>query len=107
MICGSRRIAPRMARSASRLCGGILPGSSTTVATVVPPDRPGRSPLLAGHGHFEGRRHVLVEPDRDLVLPERLDGLLQLHAPLLHRQLVLPQELDDVLRRDRAEQPAV
>ena len=53
------------------------------------------------------RRHVSVEPDRHLVLPERLDGLVQQHPPLLEGHLVPLEELDHVLRRHRAVEPSV
>src|SRR6266849_5383359 len=80
----SRRRAPRTARSASRLCGGILDGKST-------------GGLFARDVDFELRHDVLVQPDRDHGLAERLDRLDQADPPALDLDRVLLQELHQVL----------
>src|SRR5215510_2024586 len=91
---GSRRMAPSTARSASRLCGGILPGSSTSAAML--PSR-ATAALIPGDRHRQRRRDVVGKANGHLVLAQGLDRLLQLHPALLDHDLVPLQELDDVL----------
>src|SRR3990172_5792803 len=80
----SRSTAPGTARSASRLCGGILDGRSTG------------DPLVADDVDPELRRDVLVQPHRDRGLAERLDRLLEAEAPPLPLDAVAREEVDDV-----------
>src|SRR6266480_3716644 len=62
--------------------------------------------LLADDVDAEPGRDVLVQPDRDERLTERLDRLVQRHPAALHLDRVLRQEIDDVLRGHRAEELA-
>src|SRR3990172_11994287 len=91
----SRSTAPSTARSASRLCGGILDGRSNG------------GPLVADDVHSELRRDVLVQPHRDRGLAERLDRLVEVEAPPLDLDAVPREEVDDVLGGHGAEQLAL
>src|SRR5262249_5375629 len=94
---GSSRMAPSTARSASRLWGGILPGSSTLVAMA------GRAVGLLGRDrHRQRRRHVSVEADRHLEVAGRLDRLLELHASLLDRARMLVRRFSLVMFTSRS-----
>src|SRR6266545_2339158 len=96
----SRRMAPRTARSASRLWGGILaPRSSVSVAT--------EELLLAEDRYLELRRDAGVEPDGYRVLPECLDRLVERDAPALDLDPGPAEEIGDVLGRDGPEELAL
>src|SRR5919198_2934247 len=90
----SRRTAPSTARSASRLCGGILDGRSKALS------------LFPNDVDLELCGHLVVETDRHRRLPERLDRLVELDSTPLYLDALLLQEVHDVLRGDGSEQLA-
>src|SRR5262249_1986842 len=116
----SSRTAPSTARSASRLCGGILEVSrSLSVATSRRPrgaldtpralsvrEPPGPA-LLSADGHLELRGDVGVQADGHAELSERLDGLVEPDAPALDVDAVLGEEHGDVVPTHRAEEPVL
>src|SRR4051812_31072618 len=115
--CSLRRIAPRTEVSASSFWGGSLPevsgGSEMATADQAMPG-PGtdavvrREPSLCGHDRLDLSRDALVHLDRDHVRPGRADRILELDlAPVELQAARLLDRVDDVLRGDRAEQPAV
>src|SRR3954471_17906084 len=115
--CSLRRIAPRTEVSASSFWGGSLPevsgGSEMATADQAMPG-PGtdavgrRGPSLCGHDRLDLSGDALVHLDRDHVRPGRADRGLELDLPPVELQPArLLDRVDDVLRRDRAEQPAV
>src|SRR3954451_15574390 len=114
--CSLRRIAPRTDVSASSFWGGSLPevsgGIEMATADQAMPgpgtERAQAGPSLCGHDGLDLSRDALVHLDRDHVRPGRADRILELDLPLVELQAArLLDRLDDVLRRDRPEQPPV
>src|SRR3954470_17983783 len=110
--CSERRIAPRTEVSASSFWGGSLPEVSggTEMATATQATRlPGIVPTSASrHDCLDLGSNALVDLDRDHVRAGGPDRVLQLDLSLVELQPTrLLDRVDDVLRGDRAEQPAV
>src|SRR3954447_5856216 len=109
--CSERRIDPRTEVSASSFCGGSLPEVSggTEMATAAQARRrPGAGTSAGGHDRLYLRGDAVVHLDRDHVRTGRADRLLELHLALVELEPArLLDRVDDVLRGDRAEQPAV
>src|SRR5919204_2828723 len=107
MATSSRRIAPSTDCSASRSCGGTrpsdLPSIGGAVATANRFPTKARLAVLR-HDEVDRRVNFTVEVDRDLVLAERFDGVLQRDPMSVDIHLVLlVKRLGDVRRGDRAE----
>src|SRR5215510_1535311 len=62
--------------------------------------------LAADDADFQLSNDIGVQANGDDRLSERFDGLIELHTLALHFHAVLVENLDQVLRRDRAEQLA-
>src|SRR3954451_15980737 len=114
--CSLRRIAPRTDVSASSFWGGSLPEvSGGTEMATADQAMPGPGTGLAQAEPSGSRNNrldlsgdSLVHLDRDHVRPGRADRILELALPPVELQAArLLDRLDDVLRRDRAEQPPV
>src|SRR3954471_8712927 len=114
--CSLRRIAPRTEVSASSFWGGSLPEVSggiemATADQAMPGPRTGLARAESSGRRDDGldlSGDSLVHLDRDHVRPGRADRIVELDLPLVELQAArLLDRLDDVLRRDRAEQPAV
>src|SRR5579883_3065818 len=60
--------------------------------------------LFAGHVHRNVKRNVLVQTDRDLVLAESPDRLIELNLPALNVEVLRFECRRNILRRDRTEQ---
>src|SRR5215831_9331630 len=95
----SRRTAPRTARSASKLCGGILEVSrSLRVATTA-------TGLLSSDRHLELSGDFRMQADRHAELAERLDRLVEPDATPLDLELVLAEECGDIVATDGSKEP--
>src|SRR3954454_24317188 len=109
--CSERRIAPRTEVSASSFWGGSLPEVSggTEMATATQATSwPGTGSLAGRHDRLDLRGHALVHLDRDHVRAGGPDRVLELDLALVELEAArLLDRVDDVLRGDGAEQPAV
>src|SRR3954452_8686449 len=115
-VCSLRRIAPRTEVSASSFWGGSLPEVSggTEMATATQATSwpgTGRAGSAASSGRddrLDLRGHALVHLDRDHVRAGGPDRVLELDLALVELEAArLLDRVDDVLRGDGAEQPAV
>src|SRR5436309_2396783 len=90
-------------------CGGSrsgVPPSAWSGATVAKAWE--IAGLAGGHDGLDGRGDTVVHLDRDHVRSRGLDRLLELDLAAVQLQSAsLADGIDDLLRGDRAEQPAV
>src|SRR5687767_2190767 len=99
---------PRRGQVVEKLCGAREERWSAGEQRGAPASpAPARNTLLgADDVDAQLGGDVGVEPDRDRVLAERLDRLVERDAPALDAELVLIEERRDVLAGHRAEQLA-
>src|SRR5688500_10538253 len=101
--CSASRIAPRTEVSASRLCGGTLPAASDGTETATASRASAR-----GDDGLDLGGHAVVDLDGDHVRAGGLDRLVEVDAALVDLEAAgLLDRVDDVLRRDGSEEPAV
>jgi hypothetical protein len=71
-------------------------GSETMRSRTMRP----RNLFFFDHRDRNLRGHVLMQPDRHLVLPELLDRVVQMHLAAVDREVLCGQGIDDIFRRD-------